>query len=144
MHPRDIAPSQAVEAVAGRPDLVELRVPRTTDELMSDVRDCGVMVGQRLHAVVLASAAYVPSLAVEYRPKCLDFQLSIGQGDQVVSTRSLSASDLVERTLALLDEREHQSAKVRAGVGPLVQELRQAAPLVRARLGAAELARSSR
>jgi polysaccharide pyruvyl transferase WcaK-like protein len=50
-------------------------------EYMNLVRPLTAFVGMKLHAVVLAICAYVPSIMLEYRPKCRDFMLSIGQGD---------------------------------------------------------------
>nr|WP_240895217.1 polysaccharide pyruvyl transferase family protein [Kineococcus siccus] len=135
LHPADVAPSRVVARAVERPGAVEVRTPATTVELLDDLRGCGAVVGQRLHAVVLASAVSVPSLAIEYRPKCLDFQRSIGRGDWTVSTRGITADAVVERTLELLADRAGHSAHVHAGVAPLVEALHEDVRRVRARLG---------
>jgi polysaccharide pyruvyl transferase WcaK-like protein len=78
------------------------------DELLGSIAECDVLVGQRLHAVVLAAAVAVPALAVDYRPKCRDFQLSIGRGDWTVSTLDVSAALVVDRVTRLHEARsEH-------------------------------------
>ncbi|MEW1958804.1 polysaccharide pyruvyl transferase family protein [Kineococcus sp. NPDC059986] len=135
MHPADLAPSEAVARAVGRGEAVEVLSPPTTDDFVSAVRDCSVVVGQRLHAVVLASAVGVPSLAIEYRPKCLDFQLSIDRGDWTLSTRGLDAGDVVERAQELLEQRDEHSAAVQVGVARLVGELSADAVRVRRRVG---------
>jgi hypothetical protein len=48
------------------------------------VRPLTAFVGMKLHAVVLATCAYVPSIMVEYRPKCRDYMKSIGQEDVTI------------------------------------------------------------
>ena len=50
----------------------------------------------KLHSVVLASAVHVPSLMLEYQPKCADFQASIGRSDRTFRTDRLNADELVE------------------------------------------------
>jgi polysaccharide pyruvyl transferase WcaK-like protein len=50
------------------------------------VKSLSVFVGTRLHSVVLATCAYVPSVMLEYRPKCRDYMMSIGHEDHVIRT----------------------------------------------------------
>ncbi|GAA4965990.1 polysaccharide pyruvyl transferase family protein [Kineococcus glutinatus] len=137
---QDLAPSRAVARAAGVADAVEVLAPATTAQLLEQLRPCAAVIGQRLHSVVLAAAVRVPALAVEYRPKCLDFQRSIGRGAHAVSSAGLAAGDVVERTEDLLEHRDAHSAAVWAGVEPLLRELRCAAPGVRTQLGLAEFA----
>lgn len=55
--------------------------PATTDELMDLLRGARLVVGTRLHACVLAVAVGVPTVSLEYRPKCRDFMASV-EADQ--------------------------------------------------------------
>jgi polysaccharide pyruvyl transferase WcaK-like protein len=50
------------------------------------VRTLSVFVGMKLHSVVLSTCAYVPSVMLEYRPKCRDYMMSIGHKDHVIRT----------------------------------------------------------
>ena len=73
----------------------------TTDglgPLLSIVVECDMMVGMRLHALILAAAAGVPSVALAYDPKVAAFMQASGQGDAVYD---LNAPDL-EALTALL------------------------------------------
>ena len=45
--------------------------------LMNDISSCDVMIGEKLHANVLAAACHVPFVSLEYRPKNLDFAESM-------------------------------------------------------------------
>lgn len=63
----------------------------SAENYMKEVGCCSVFIGSRLHAVVLATCAYVPSLMVEYRPKCRDFMCSIGQDEYNIRADRLKA-----------------------------------------------------
>ena len=59
-----------------------------------------LVVGERLHASILAAACATPFVALEYRPKIRDFARSIGMEDQVVRTDGLhELPDIIEQTL---------------------------------------------
>ena len=73
------------------------------------MRDCHVFVGLKLHAVVLASAAGVPSLILEYHPKCWDFQASLGRDRYSLRTDALDADRLLVLVDELADDREAQA-----------------------------------
>lgn len=51
--------------------------------LLSNIASCDLMIGMRLHALILAAAAGVPSVALSYDPKVAAFMASSGQGDAV-------------------------------------------------------------
>ena len=65
--------------------------------LLSIIAGCDMMVGMRLHALILAAAAGVPSVALAYDPKVTAFMQASGQSDAVYD---LNAPDL--DTLAAL------------------------------------------
>ncbi len=54
------------------------------------------MVGERLHACVLAAAAGRPFVSIEYRPKLRDFADSVGMGEYLVRTDEISSGRLTE------------------------------------------------
>lgn len=86
---------------------------------MTLVKSCSVFVGTRLHSVVLATCAYVPSLMLAYRPKCMDYMLSIGQEDYVIRTDKMMAHELWEKTLYLNTERNRFSESLYLSMKPL-------------------------
>ena len=51
--------------------------------LLSNIASCDLMIGMRLHALILAAAAGVPSVALSYDPKVAAFMDASGQGDAV-------------------------------------------------------------
>ena len=86
------------------------------DRLTAAIRECHVFVGQKLHSVVFSSGLFVPSLMLEYHPKCADFQLSIHREDFVVRTDRLSLDELVDKVEDLASRRESHSEALRRSV----------------------------
>jgi polysaccharide pyruvyl transferase WcaK-like protein len=89
---------------------------RSLPRLTEATRACRVFVGVRLHAVVLASLVYVPSVGVEYHPKLGDFQRSIGREAYTVRTDAVSTDALVELTETLAAERDDHVAALHRDV----------------------------
>ncbi|HEX5695020.1 MAG TPA: polysaccharide pyruvyl transferase family protein, partial [Acidimicrobiia bacterium] len=63
-----------------------------------------VVVGERLHACVLAAAAGRPFVAIEYRPKVRDFSESVAMDDYVVRSDEVKAGRIVELVADLRGE----------------------------------------
>ena len=55
-----------------------------------------VVVGERLHACILAAAVSTPFIGIEYRPKLRDFAESVDRGELVARTDDLSGDSIVE------------------------------------------------
>jgi len=106
------------------------------DGLLSAIEQCDVLVGQRLHAVVLAAAVAVPALAVDYRPKCRDFQLSIGRGDWTVSTLDVTAEVVVDNVVRLHEARAEHARQIHEAVVTAKAALRDGERVVAGLAGA--------
>ena len=112
---KDLALARTLRrSLDGRPEVVERFAD--IDALLTAIAECDVLVGQRLHSVVLAAAVAVPALAIDYRPKCRDFQRSIGRGAWTVSTLELSAGRLLDAVAELHEERDRHAAEIHAEV----------------------------
>ncbi len=67
---------------------------------------CDIVIGEKLHSVILAMAAYTPSIMLEYRPKCADYMASMDLSEFNMRTDQLDLDkliDLVEKLYADLD-----------------------------------------
>lgn len=67
------------------------------NQTLAEIQDCDYLVGQRLHATVLACALGVPTLSLSYQPKCLDFLESLDRHDLAISTAQISGDQLIDR-----------------------------------------------
>jgi len=63
------------------------QVEKGLPALLVNVAGCEMMVGMRLHALILAAAGGVPSVALSYDPKVDAFMEASGQGDAVYDLR---------------------------------------------------------
>jgi polysaccharide pyruvyl transferase WcaK-like protein len=100
------------------------------------VAPCTALVGEKLHSVVLGAAVHVPAVALEYRPKCRDFQESIGRDRFVVRTDRLDHDELVGLVDEIVDDRDGQVEALVAAVAHRQDLLRQAATDIRATVDA--------
>lgn len=58
--------------------------------LLDEIANCDLMIGERLHASILAACAYTPFLSLEYQPKNDDFVQSIAMAEYNTRTHRLS------------------------------------------------------
>ncbi|HWC81366.1 MAG TPA: polysaccharide pyruvyl transferase family protein [Pseudonocardiaceae bacterium] len=113
VNPADEPSARACLTSAGiGPDRAEVVVTPTTERFFTAVGECTLLVAERLHALVLAVAAGVPVVGLEYQPKCADFLGSVGAAEHSVRTDQVSATDLVERVTALAEDRPAESARL--------------------------------
>ncbi|NQZ52232.1 MAG: polysaccharide pyruvyl transferase family protein [Moritella sp.] len=83
---------------------------------IEEIKSCDVFVGEKLHATVIATLQRVPSIMIEYRPKCLEYMTSIGMEDYCMSTGDFSALVCVEKVKELIDEREAVSQRLEENI----------------------------
>jgi polysaccharide pyruvyl transferase WcaK-like protein len=65
------------------------------DETINRIKTYDILVGQRLHSVVIACGCGVPAIALEYQPKCSDFMESIEMQKFSVKTDDLELDKLL-------------------------------------------------
>ncbi len=86
-----------------------------------------LVIGERLHACVLAAAAHRPFVALEYRPKVRDFADSVAMEDYVIRTDELDA----ERLLELAGTLSGPTEEMTNAVATYRQRLRAAGEVIR-------------
>jgi polysaccharide pyruvyl transferase WcaK-like protein len=119
-------------AVAG--ERTEIRPAYTVPDYFAAIGDCTVLVAERLHALVLAAAAAVPMVGLEYQPKCADFLASVGTAERSVRTDQVTPQILREHVDELAARRPAESARLLSEVDVLRARLRT--ELARIRSGA--------
>ncbi len=86
---------------------------------IENVSNAHFFVGLKLHAVVLATCAYVPSIMIEYQPKCLDYMMSIGHGDWVIRSDNLKAEHVFNLIESNSENRTELSCNLYNGLSEL-------------------------
>jgi polysaccharide pyruvyl transferase WcaK-like protein len=85
------------------------------DDPFGCLRELGqlsVFVGMKLHAIVLSTCAYVPSISLQYQPKCLDYMRSIGQEAGTIRSDRFNGEEAWEIVQLLASERKMRSASL--------------------------------
>jgi polysaccharide pyruvyl transferase WcaK-like protein len=95
------------------------------DSYMVAITECWIMISQRLHAGILAAAAGIPGIMLEYQPKCRDFMESVAQPQWSIRTDQLDAARLVDLATDLSENRQQQAKILNASVAELRQRLRE-------------------
>jgi hypothetical protein len=116
--------TRAVSARLG--DHAEIARPAEHRELLRALGECHVVLGERLHCVVMAAAAGTPSVAAEYRPKLRDFMRSLEREELAVRLDRASADEVRDAVVRLAGDRDAESAHLVQVVGDLAARLRSA------------------
>ncbi|MCP4799530.1 MAG: polysaccharide pyruvyl transferase family protein [bacterium] len=95
-----------------------------TDHLkfINEVRTVSVFVGVKLHAVVLAICGIVPSIMLEYRPKCRDFMLSINQGDLSFRTDAFNGLEISTIVQEMNRDKEVWTSRLKVALAPVLSK----------------------
>ena len=121
---RDTPVCHEVACAAGLP-------PESVDPLILDpeafiayLDRFDVVVSVKLHAAVLAAAAGVPFIAIEYRPKVRDFTESLGWAAQLFRSSQVDGNGLTRAVLDLYDDLVAARTRLQARVAELSQTFR--------------------
>ena len=94
--PKDM-PVTKRAAVASGTDEKIYRVYHNPSKFLDLIKQVTVFVGMKLHSVILASCAYVPSIMVEYQTKCRDYMMAVDQQQFCVRPDVLNIGELWEK-----------------------------------------------
>jgi GT2 family glycosyltransferase len=98
-----------------------------TETAIETIAAADLVVGERLHACVIAAAVDTPFIPIEYRPKLRDFAASVGVERLVVRTDEIAGGILVARAEEAL---AGSVDEVRSHVDVYRRRLRAAADLI--------------
>jgi GT2 family glycosyltransferase len=133
-HPGDDRWAIEIMRASGHPDMPYLAGYASTTVAIELLSSADLVIGERLHAVVLAAAVGTPFVAIEYRPKLRDFTRSIDAEQWCIRTDEL---------VGLRDIVEHRQASRHSSIGAvnvLRGRLEQCAGELGAALGVPSLA----
>jgi hypothetical protein len=102
--PEDLDSCRRVARQAGFNESSVAPVLSSPKRFVEKARSLDLLVAFKLHAAVLAAAANTPFLTLEYRPKCLDFALSIDWQSYALRTDAASAGQITELISRMLSE----------------------------------------
>ena len=100
MHGSDLQLGRELIRTFNLPQLSLWSEFQNIDKTLDRIGSYDLVIGQRLHAAVLACGLGVPAISLAYRPKCDDFMESIGRQNFALRTDQAQ----VDPILALIDD----------------------------------------
>lgn len=99
--PEDLETTRRVAQEAGIAHPVIHEIYEGAARFQETVRRMSLFIGIKLHANALAMCTNVPTLMIEYRPKCLEFASTLGVQEFCVRSDSLDVDQMLERVATL-------------------------------------------
>jgi hypothetical protein len=96
MHPIDLDVGLKIIDNFNLPKVSVWRDFRDIDKTINQIQSYDILVGQRLHSAVIACGCGVPSIMLEYQPKCGEFMESIGMQQFSIRTDILDLDKVLE------------------------------------------------
>lgn len=121
--PRDLAITRDLAAASGTAESIHIEYASPA-RFVQAARSVATFVGMKLHATLLAICAGVPSLMVEYDPKCMDFMASIDQRDAVVRADRFGAGAAWDLLTSWNSDRDRRSRSLHTSVAALKRRQR--------------------
>jgi polysaccharide pyruvyl transferase WcaK-like protein len=83
------------------------------DAYSRELKKCDFFIGQKLHATIMAFMNGVPSVMIEYRPKCRDFMASLDLDQFIIKTSEFQSKRFWNMFSLLQRDRTSIQAKAR-------------------------------
>lgn len=100
---KDIASNRALLKLVDDPKCTMTLAFDTLESYQRELAECRLFIGQKLHATIMACMDRIPSIMIEYNPKCRDFMASVNM-EQFVLKTSECTPDIVLATVSKLDQ----------------------------------------
>ena len=105
--PEDVRPCVGLARACGLNEEAVMPPLTEHESFLAAVQKFDCVVSLKLHCGVLAAAASVPFVSLEYQPKCRDFALSLGWERFVCRTDEVSADWIVARVQELCRDQQN-------------------------------------
>jgi polysaccharide pyruvyl transferase CsaB len=76
----------------------------TVDTFLDGLPRYTLMIGMRLHALILAASVGLPVVGIEYMPKVAGFMESIGEGESSLAIHDITAQSLTDAVDGVLED----------------------------------------
>lgn len=111
-HPNDDRWAIEIMRKAGQSDMPYMAGYDSLPESLELIASSELVIGERLHAIVLAAAVGTPFVGVEYRPKLRDFARSVGREDALVRSDAVDNLDrVVDSVLTQAEQHAEETAE---------------------------------
>jgi polysaccharide pyruvyl transferase CsaB len=99
----DVAIAGRIRSIVRRAERVEIARVATPAEALRQISACDVVLGMRLHAIVLAAGCGIPPVALAYDPKVRAMMERLGLSEFIVPLSEARRGDVTAKVLAALE-----------------------------------------
>jgi polysaccharide pyruvyl transferase WcaK-like protein len=103
----DLAASIRLSKLLKSPNCTLIKAYSSIDKYMAEIEKCDLFLGQKLHATVFATLLRIPSVMLDYRPKCLDYMRSLGMDRYSIRTDKVKADLIISKLNELQEDRKN-------------------------------------
>ncbi len=118
--PGDIAIAREISRLLGNENLILLRENYTVGELLALTGNLDLVIGMRLHALIMAAVMGVPMVGLAYDPKIDRFLRQSGQ-IPLLSVNNLEAQALVEVLTWVVERKEEIKSEIEKRTAEMYQ-----------------------
>ncbi|MCE9532970.1 MAG: polysaccharide pyruvyl transferase family protein, partial [Planctomycetes bacterium] len=129
MEPADYPIGRAMAREIGSDRIHVTRCAKKPSAVLAQLAECDLVIGQRLHAIILGCGLGIPTIALEYRPKVADFMESVDMMPLSVRTDAVTHEGLIAMIDDVLARRETISKQLIERCDAFRQTQREAARL---------------
>jgi len=97
------------------------------EEIVNFISSCHVLIGEKLHSIVLSASTYTPFISLEYRPKCRAFSELMGFSKYTIRTDEMSSGRVIKLLDELIVNWDRMRSKLIENVETYRKKLREAA-----------------
>jgi polysaccharide pyruvyl transferase WcaK-like protein len=76
----------------------------TLNNYQAELNKCSLFLGQKLHSTIIACMLRIPSIMLEYQPKCRDFMASIQMEQYTLRTSNLTPDNVMRLIQSILEK----------------------------------------
>ena len=104
---------------------IELKIPLSNEksysvlDIVNSIADCDILIGMRLHCIILAAISCRPFLALNYDPKIRKFSELMGMQEYLIDINASHENEIVEKVVLLKKNYDNISKKLKDKVGLL-------------------------
>ncbi len=91
---KDIPSTEALVKLVDDPKCTMRLCYKTLEDFNHELAECEYFIGQKLHASIMACMERIPTIMIEYQPKCRDFMASVDMEDYVIKTSDCTPEGL--------------------------------------------------
>ncbi len=89
------------------------------DEFIEIVRQSSLVIGMRLHSLILGTSIGVPVIGLEYMPKVKEYMRSIKQGEYSLDLETITSKKLINKILITFEQYKERSQVISLEVSRL-------------------------